>query len=284
MAIPSSIRSLADVAVLEAASRLELTPCGQGEMVWHVWGDGEPVVLLHGGAGSWTHWVRNIGALLRDGRSVFVPDMPGFGASVAAPGVDDADGLPLWIARGLGMLLGDTVVELVGFSFGGLVAGLFSVAYPRRTRSLVLCGAPALSAVPMPPVDLGAWQDVPKGPARDEIHRHNLAVLMLAQPASIDALALALHAANVERDRMRRRRLMRTDLLLRTLPKIECPVSGIWGEEDALYRERRSIVQLALQQARKPRSLAFIPGGGHWVQYERHEEFDAALALALEAA
>ena len=135
----------------------------------------------------------------------------------------------------------------------------------------------------MAPLDLRPWHDVPAGPARDAIHRHNLAALMLAQPASIDALAVALHAANVERDRMRRRRLMRTDLLLRTLPKIACPVAGIWGDNDMLYRGRRATVEEALAQARDPRSVVFVPDAGHWAQYERHGAFDAALVSALRA-
>ena len=36
------------------AQRLE-TPCGDGSMVWRVWGSGPPLVLLHGGYGSWMH-------------------------------------------------------------------------------------------------------------------------------------------------------------------------------------------------------------------------------------
>jgi pimeloyl-ACP methyl ester carboxylesterase len=279
---PSSIETLDDVAIVESAARTQRTPCGGGDIVWHVWGEGAPVVLLHGGAGSWTHWVRNIGALVRAGRSVVVPDMPGFGDSAAAPGVHDADGLPPWIEKGLRTLLGDERVDLVGFSFGGLVGGLLAAGHPERVRRLVLAGAPALSAEPMTPPDLRTWHDVPAGPARDAIHRHNLAALMLAQPRSIDALAVALHGANVERDRMRRRRLMRTDLLLRTLPDIECPVAGIWGAEDVLYRGRRHIVEDALAHARDHRPVVFIPGAGHWVQYERQVEFDAALAAVLQ--
>jgi 2-hydroxy-6-oxonona-2,4-dienedioate hydrolase len=279
---PPLIETLADVTALEAASRIERTPCGKRSIVWHVWGDGEPVVLLHGGAGSWTHWVRNVGALLDAGRRVFVPDMPGFGDSASAPGAHDADGLPPWIEQGLDALLGDERVDLVGFSFGGLVGGLFAARYPRRVRCLVLAGAPALSAEPMVPLDLRPWRVAPVGPARDAIHRHNLAALMLSQPASVDALAVALHAANVERDRMLRRRLMRTDLLLRTLPEIACPVAGIWGHDDVLYRGRTTVVEEAFRQARKPRSLVFVPGAGHWVQNERHEAFDAALLSALQ--
>jgi pimeloyl-ACP methyl ester carboxylesterase len=82
---PSTIETRADVTALEAAARVERTLCGQEDIAWHVWDAGEPVVFLHGGAGRWTHWVRTTGALLRAGRSVFVPDMPCFGDSASAP-------------------------------------------------------------------------------------------------------------------------------------------------------------------------------------------------------
>ena len=61
--------------VLALAQR-HATPCGDGEVVWHTWGTGEPLVLLHGGSGSWTHWIRNVEALAAAGRRVVVPDLP----------------------------------------------------------------------------------------------------------------------------------------------------------------------------------------------------------------
>ena len=36
------------------------TTSGAGEVVWRMWGAGTPLVLLHGGTGSWMHWVRNV--------------------------------------------------------------------------------------------------------------------------------------------------------------------------------------------------------------------------------
>ena len=51
-------------ALARTARKLE-TSCGDGAMVWRVWGAGEPLVLFHGGSGSWTHWIRNIPELSR---------------------------------------------------------------------------------------------------------------------------------------------------------------------------------------------------------------------------
>ena len=53
-------------------------------MVWRVWGVGEPLVLFHGGSGSWTHWIRNIPELSRH-YELWVPDIPGLGGSAMPP-------------------------------------------------------------------------------------------------------------------------------------------------------------------------------------------------------
>lgn len=279
---PPPVHGLQALHALEAAARVAHTPCGEGHVVWHLWGDTGPVVvLLHGGAGSWTHWLRNIGALRAAGWRVVAPDMPGFGDSATPPDGHDADVLPHWLAEGLQRLLPGEPLWLVGFSFGGLVAGLMAAAGLPGLQRLVLVGAPALSPQPMAPLPLRAWDAQPPGPRRDAVHRHNLATLMLHDAAVIDDTAVRLHAANIERDRLRRRRLMRGDLLLRTLPAVACPVNGIWGEHDVLYRGRTAVIGHALAQAPRAGSLVFIPGAGHWVQYERAEAFNAALAQAL---
>jgi pimeloyl-ACP methyl ester carboxylesterase len=81
-------------------------------MVWHTWGQATrrpelaPLVLLHGGSGSWMHWLRNIPALVDSGRWVLVPDLPGFGDSAVPAGGSDADALPEPMEQGLNMLVG----------------------------------------------------------------------------------------------------------------------------------------------------------------------------------
>lgn len=282
MTLPDTVLTLADLQAVQAAAAVHHTPCGgAGPLVWHAWGSGPPVLLLHGGAGSWTHWVRNITALVRAGRSVWAPDMPGFGDSALPPGCLDADQLPPWLELGLQALLGPQPVDVAGFSFGGLVAGYLATAHPRRVASLMLVGAPALSDERLAPLPLRIWSTAPPGERRDAIHRHNLRTLMLAHDGSIDTLAVAVHAANIERDRMRRRRLMLTDALRRLLPGITCPLAGIWGEHDVLYRGRPGLVGAVLPLAPGHRGLTWVPGAGHWVAYEDPAAFDAALAAWL---
>ena len=89
---------------LAAAARVAETPCGSGSMVWRVWGEGAPLVLLHGGSGSWRHWARNIGPL-GAGRMVITPDLPGLGDSAMPEGVSTPEGVAEILARGLDRIL-----------------------------------------------------------------------------------------------------------------------------------------------------------------------------------
>ncbi len=154
---------------------------------------------------------------------------------------------------------------------------------PARVARLVLVGAPALSAERLAPLDLRPWERHPPGEARLAVHRHNLLQLMVADAASATPLAVALHAANVERDRLRRRRLMLTDALARLLPELACPVHGIWGAQDVLYAQRLPLIGQVLGTAPGFAGLALLPGAGHWVAWEAAEAFNAALAAALGA-
>lgn len=266
--------------ILAAARRIEL-PCGSGQLVWHAWGEGEPLVLLHGGSGSWTHWIRNIEALVASGRRLLLPDLPGFGDSAPAPGGSDADAVGEALAPALRELAGGPC-DVVGFSFGGLTAGLLAARQPELLRRLVIVGAPGMRLRPQR-LALTSWREQPDEAGRLAAHRSNLAALMLHAPAAIDDLALQVHAANVVRDRNRGRNLAMTDILARTLPTLACPVDAIYGREDVLVRDQ--LDELATTLARAPYfgELVLLPDAGHWVQYEAPQAFNRALLRLLAA-
>lgn len=152
---------------------------------------------------------------------------------------------------------------------------------PSRVARLVLVGSPGFSAELLPPLDLRRWDHLPVGASRDAVHRHNLLQLMLAREESASALAVTLHAANVERDRLRKRRLMLTDALVPVLAGLSCPVHGIWGAQDALYRDRLSLIGRLLARSPGFESLDLLPQAGHWVQFEAADVFNAALTKTL---
>ncbi len=278
---PPEVREL-----LARATRLE-TPCGEGSMVWHRWsptapGRHRPVVLLHGGSGSWTHWLLNIDALLRSGREVLAADLPGFGDSALPPQGRDADALPEPVEAGLRVLLGEGACDMVGFSFGGMVAGLLAAQFPARAARLVLVAAPGLGLAVRNSITLTAWRHLSDPAERERVHRGNLAALMLYRPEAISALALRLHTDNTLRDRMKGRRLAYTDILARALENVSCPVFAVYGREDALYRERQQALAPALQAAPDFRGMHWVEGAGHWVQFEQPQAFDSVLLALLD--
>lgn len=253
-------------------------------VVWHSWGAAHhpSVVLLHGGSGSWLHWVRNIAALRDASWRVLVPDLPGFGDSGLPPQCVDTDALPPYLHEGLQQLAPVGPVQLVGFSFGGMTAGLWLQAYPQDAHALVLVGAPGMGLQTAVRTPLKGWRHLATPEAQDEIHKYNLMALMFHHASALDPLALALHTANVHRDRMPRRRLSSTDILSRVLPDLQVPVSAIYGEHDALYRERLPEVQGAMQMlCPQWNRWTTVSGAGHWVQYEAAQAFNAALLQTL---
>ncbi len=250
-------------------------------MVWRVWGEGKPVVMLHGGSGSWTHWVRNIPAVVASGRAAVVPDLPGFGESSAPSSGGDADAVVGPLTEGLDLLLGKRALDVVAFSFGSLVAALLASQQPQRVARVVLVGAPVLPLQRGRGVDLKPWSHAQSEAQLAEVHRHNLGAIMLHRPASIDAFAVALQATNVPRDRMRRRRLVTTTAFRDALQRFQCPFSAIYGAEDVLVRGIWPEVERTLLDHALCRGLTMIPDAGHWVQFEEPERFNHALQIAL---
>ncbi len=113
---------------------------------------------------------------------------------------------------------------------------------------------------------------------RRAIHRHNLNAMMLLNSESVTDEIIDLQMANVDRDRMRRRRIARTDVLARVQSSWQCPVHGIWGAQDALYCDTLHRVPEVLSSLS---SFQVIPDAGHWVQFENSTAFHVALEKIL---
>lgn len=281
--IDTQLRALLSPATAQtlATGQRYLLP---GNMVWHAWGPEEAptLVLLHGGSGSWTHWIQNIGPLLAEGYRVLAIDLPGFGDSDSPAKGGDADALvePLHAAW-QHMRCHDNNI-FMGFSFGGMTAALWLAAYPQDAQGLVLVGAPGFGLASPHRTPLKGWRHLPTEALQAQAHRHNLLGLMLHDEAHLDDLALRLHVLNVVRDRMTRRRLASTPVLVQAMPNIACPVHVIYGEFDAFYLDRLPEVERMFKQL-TPHLVSWqlVKGMGHWVQYENPSEFQRALKHTL---
>jgi pimeloyl-ACP methyl ester carboxylesterase len=258
------------------AERLE-TPCGDGTMVWRRWGSGPPLVLLHGGYGSWMHWVRNV-LPLSHRFTVIAPDLPGLGESATPPEPWSAQGLAAIVVEGLDRVLtGGERPHLAGFSFGGVIAGNVAVQLGDRLKGFTVVGSNGLGLVRQPT----ELRRVPPGAGEEEefaTHRFNLNQLMIHDPAKIDELALYLQKTNHARARMRSRRFSRSGALIESLPQIKARLDGIWGERDATawpHLDERAQLLRSIQPGAR---FAVVPGAGHWVQFEASDRFNQLLA------
>ncbi len=276
-----------DATWLLKGQRLQLP----GPMVWHEWGrealaqGASSLVLLHGGSGSWTHWIRNVAPLVTNGFHVLAVDLPGFGDSALPEQGGDVDALIAPLHDAWQLIHASERVSFIGFSFGGMAAALWLAAYPQDAQSLILVGSPGLGLSSPQRVSLKGWRHLATADLQDNAHRHNLLALMLHDENKLDALAMTVHRLNVIRDRMPRRRLSSTPIVANTLPLIECPVHVIYGEWDALYQGRMAEVEnLFKTMTPQLASWQLVAGAGHWVQYEAAEAFLLALKKTLEVA
>jgi pimeloyl-ACP methyl ester carboxylesterase len=256
------------------------TPCGDGTMVWRSWGEGPVLVLFHGGAGSWRHWAHNIDALSEQYR-LLVPDQPGLGESAFPPVGDDAMAVAQILARGIDAVLGvDTRYDVAGFSFGGTMATCVGAIHGARVRSVTIVGSsgvgPSGSAVELLKVRHLAGEECVA------THRINLNRLMIADPARIDDLALAIQEWNTRHSRLKTPTLSRSGALPRALAQVTAPVNGIWGELDAPANPRAPQRVVTLRALRPDADVRMIPGAGHWVAYEAPEQFNAMLLEMLK--
>ncbi|MBW6401573.1 alpha/beta fold hydrolase [Roseomonas sp. HJA6] len=264
--------------VAATAQRTE-TPCGDGTMVWRRWGAGRPLVLLHGGSGSWRHWLRNIPVFARD-RLVICADLPGLGDSAMPPMPATPETIAPILAEGLRYVLpAGEGYDLAGFSFGALCAGHLAAVDRDHCRSLTIVGAGALG-FPRSTTEMAKVRHL-EGAAREDANRHNLAALMFADATRIDEVALAMQDLHTRRARFKSRGWATTDLLKQALLRGRGPLSAIYGDLDAIARPHVDL-RLDLVRSLRPGATAeSIPGAGHWVAYEAPDEFNAALGRIL---
>ena len=99
-------------------------------------GNGEPLVVIHGGGGDARSWWKNI-AELSSNYTVFAPDLPGYGGSHRLEGDYYIPELTRFIHK-FTHELGLDRFNLVGHSLGGGIALNFALEFPRRIKKLVL--------------------------------------------------------------------------------------------------------------------------------------------------
>jgi pimeloyl-ACP methyl ester carboxylesterase len=265
------------LAAIAQTGRRATTACGSGALVWHVWGAGAPVLLLHGNHGSWRHWARNIPDLARR-FTVLAPDMPGNGESDLPPLPASLDSIVDILQAGMRELVGgDRLRAIFGFSYGSLMAGELARRMASDAESLVLVGPAGLGLPQGPRDELVRWRNLPDEESRRAAHRRNLEILMIHDPARIDALGVEIQAFGAQSHRMRERPAMPPAPLAEALPAIAAKILAIWGGADGAAGPYLQARRDRLAALRPDAAQFLIEGAGHWVQYEAAESFNSLI-------
>jgi pimeloyl-ACP methyl ester carboxylesterase len=228
-------------------------------MLFHeVSGEGPPVVLLHGLAGSGRWWAKNIDALMARFR-IYAVDLAGFGGSrrLGRFRLDEA------VASLIAWMDSAKIVRasVVGHSMGGLVAARLAAEAPDRVDRLILVDAAFLTFEP-------GKTKLALGLLRSFWSMQRDIILLLTRD-SLRAHPLSLGFATLD--------LLATDWRP-VLSRIRAPTLIIWGEHDTLTPESigRQIAA-SIPDAR----LVFIPGAGHNAMLDRPDAFNAEVIAFL---
>jgi len=268
----------ATVADFEARAQRHETPIDDEQLVWRSWGSGPPLILLHGVQGAWFHWIRNIDALAT-ARTLFALDLPGHGDS-GLPVEYTHESISRALATGLEALVGEASVDILGFSFGGILGGQFAARYPDKVRRIIVTASGGLGT-PFVVPELKRVRGL-EGAQRQEALRHNLLTLMLHYPQSVDALAMYLLTKCGFRGPKVGSKLALPHQLLDAIERVTCQVDLVWGELDQLHFDPAA--QLAAVRRVKPDvEMQVVPDAGHWVMYERAEAFNRIVLEMLAA-
>ena len=278
------------IAALEGASTRCTTPLvpsvGDGHIVWRCWGpkgQGAPLVLLHGGTGSWMHWIRNVEVLARD-MMVVVPDLPGSGDSASPQPPFSAESIATMLLQGLDQIIGAQAhFGIAGFSMGGLIAGYLAQQGGTRVDTLVLVGSTGMGGTRAQMEPLKSWRRLPTDEEKRAIHRVNLGILMIHDQQKIDALAVEVQSRNAAVSRIRGKHVSHTGTLANCLPGFAGRLAGIWGEHDATAAPYLAERRERLQSFQPGAPFDIVPGAGHWVQYEAYETVNRRMRELLKS-
>lgn len=277
------ISTLEDVQALEANAERVDWLCGAGSMAWRRWGQGRPIILLHGGSGSWLHWIHTIPDLSQT-HTVWAADLPGLGDSAMPPEPfvpKTSAGLVTGAIREL--IPAQDRPILVGFSFGGHVGTYAAGQLSGHIAGFVLLACSGLG-IPRPALDAFPKERSSMTHAeRREIHRRVLEILMISQPDRIDDLAVTIQQINVSKARFRSRKFAATDNVKRALADVEVPLRSIWGRRDVIAHPDVETCLQVIGEHHPEFMSEIIEDAGHWVMYEQPKRFNQALRRMIDA-
>ncbi len=231
-------------------------------------------LLLHGGHGSWRHWMANLDHLSRR-FDLVVPDLPGFGASCEVP---PETGLELYCEAFREALAPLPVPALVlGFSFGTLVGTASALQWQQAGTPpgrLMLINPP-LGADVSPEVlaILGRAADAARAGGLDAGVAVTQRELMLSDPARLTPELISMAAAQVRSTRFLSRPISRRADIRQMIKGLASPCDIVLGDLDPHQRAALGVRVPEYRGLVGETRVHVLPGAAHWLQYDQAEAF-----------
>lgn len=258
----------------DASSQVFVKTNESTEISFRQWGDIGPIlVMLHGGYGSWMHWLNNINELSKKFRIV-VPDLPGFGESELLPYLPTLDQYAQILVDALDELLPDEQYNIVGFSFGSAIGSHMMKFAQERVLRLTLVGYNRTGNMPFKRPKMKSWRDVNSKEELFEAQRFNLSVMMLHKDEKIDDLAIIVQTLNTRGGKVRSLDIVATHDLPSRLLNVKNPIDIIWGEFDITLINGINNAKERMKELIPEIKCHVIDNTGHWVQFEEPDEFN----------
>jgi 4,5:9,10-diseco-3-hydroxy-5,9,17-trioxoandrosta-1(10),2-diene-4-oate hydrolase len=258
-------------------------------------GEGPIVLMLHGGgpgASGLSNYSRNIEALSKK-FTLVVPDMPGYGRSTKGLSGKDPFGDLAGAMIGLLDHLSVSQASVVGNSLGGACALRMALDAPNRVSRLVLMGPGGVDTTRgLPTKGLGHLLDYysGEGPTLEKLSqfiREDLvydassvpeSVIQQRFEASLDPEVIASPPLQRPKGIPNFRKIDFTrDPRLQGLTT---PTLVLWGRDDKVNRPSGA---QSLQKRMSNCDIYLFARTGHWVQWERADEFNAVTTAFLSS-
>jgi pimeloyl-ACP methyl ester carboxylesterase len=264
---------------LEKSSTVNWFPCGAGRMPLRRWAIhngavADKVVLLHGGSGSWLHWLRNI-EVLRQKFDVIAVDLPGLGDAAMCPVESGADSAATVTREALLSSI-DGDFHIVAFSWGCTITAIMMKALEARLKSVMLTGPASVGNLPRH-VQIKPLIKRASDMSRTDvlaIQRENLARLMIHDREQIDDLAVLIQDMNTTRARFSSPQYARATLVTSGLTGTSTPLFVIYGEYDAPAYPDLEARRDVFASVRPDGRFEIVENAGHWLQYEQPDVFN----------